>query len=219
MSAIQAAQVLDFSQYIAERTRNFTGRDWVFQAINNWLSKQDASRYFLLTGDPGSGKSAIAARLSQFSMGDIPPPDGFSVLALNSLSAFHFCSSRSGRWIDPSVLAESLAMQLASTYPDFAKALAEKSGDRQIRIEIDQLAIDVSGTMVGVTIESLDVSRVSAEDGFNRVVREPLQVLCKARPGERITLLVDALAMVNLVSTSLSVLAEVITVLGRVIPK
>jgi hypothetical protein len=185
--------VLDFSGYIEEKTQNFTGRTWVFQAINDWLSKQQASRYFLLTGGPGSGKSAIAARLCQFSLGEIPPLDGFPVLSLKSLSAFHLCSARSGRWLDPSVFAESLAMQLASRYPEFAKALAEKSGDRQIRIEVDQRAVDVSGTMEGVVIKSLDVSGVSAEDAFNRVVREPLHAFCKAEPKKRIVILVDAL--------------------------
>lgn len=185
--------VIDFSSYMVERTEHFTGRTWVFQAINDWLSKQLASRYFLLTGDPGSGKSAIAARLCQFSLSEISPLDGFPALAPKSLSAFHFCSARSGRWIDPSVFAESLAMQLASRYPEFAEALTEKSGDRQIRIEVDQNAVDVSGTMVGVVIKSLDVSKVSAEDAFNRVVREPLLALCTAKPKERIVILVDAL--------------------------
>jgi hypothetical protein len=154
--------VIDFSSHIADRAKDFTGRIWVLEAIHDWMSKKDASRYFLLTGDPGSGKSAVAARLCQFSLGETPPPDGFPALVLKSLSAFHFCSARSGRWIDPSIFAESLAIQLSSRYPEFAQVLAEKSGDRKIRIVVEQNAANVSGTMVGVVIKSLDVSGVSA---------------------------------------------------------
>jgi ABC-type glutathione transport system ATPase component len=58
--------VADLTSYMAERTRNFTGREWVFKAIKNWLADIDGSRYFLLTGEPGSGKTAIAARLSSY---------------------------------------------------------------------------------------------------------------------------------------------------------
>ena len=29
---------IDFSNYIADRTLNFTGREWVFETIQNWLA-------------------------------------------------------------------------------------------------------------------------------------------------------------------------------------
>lgn len=57
--------MIDFSNYIAERTQAVTGRRWVFEAINAWPD-DDTSRDFLLTGGPGSGKSAIAGRLAPF---------------------------------------------------------------------------------------------------------------------------------------------------------
>jgi hypothetical protein len=41
MSANQAAQVPDFSYYIADRTKNFTGRDWVFAKMNGLLWADD----------------------------------------------------------------------------------------------------------------------------------------------------------------------------------
>jgi ATP-dependent Clp protease ATP-binding subunit ClpA len=52
---------------MSDRPPNFTGRDWVLQKIYDWLSNPNASRYFLLTGKPGSGKTAIAERHTQFS--------------------------------------------------------------------------------------------------------------------------------------------------------
>lgn len=61
---------LDFSAYIADRTRDFTGREWVFAEIDQWLAAPDAPRHFIIAGEPGIGKTAIAARLTQ--MPDMP---------------------------------------------------------------------------------------------------------------------------------------------------
>jgi len=73
----------------------------------------------------------------QFSLGEIISQMVSPHLAPSTpLALFHFCSARDSRWMDPFVFAESLAMQLASRYPEFARALAEKSSDRQIRIEV-----------------------------------------------------------------------------------
>src|SRR5690242_9368113 len=129
---------IDFTNYIAERTTNFVGREWVFQAINDWLADPDGSRFFLLTGEPGSGKTALASRLAQFSRGEVTAPAGLKYLVPHFLSALHFCSARDSYWINPHTFAEFLAMQLAASYPTLAKILAEMYGDRQVKIEVDQ---------------------------------------------------------------------------------
>ncbi len=183
--------VIDFTSYIAERTINFTGREWVFQAINNWLADPNGSRFFLLIGEPGSGKTAISARLSQFTEGSVSPPAGLAYLHSNFLSAFHFCSARDSRWINPRVFAESLALQLAERYPVYAKALAEKSGERSIRIEVQQRIEQGQG--VGVLINKLDVSGATPEESFDRVVREPLEALVAEELDGQVIILVDAL--------------------------
>ena len=61
--------ILDFSAYVADRTLDFTGREWVLARIEAWLADLDGSCAFLLVGGPGTGKSAILARLAQFSLG------------------------------------------------------------------------------------------------------------------------------------------------------
>ena len=54
-------RIFDFDNYISGHSGNFTGRTWAIQDINDWLAKPDASRYFLLTDLPCSGKSTIAS--------------------------------------------------------------------------------------------------------------------------------------------------------------
>jgi Cdc6-like AAA superfamily ATPase len=65
MALLNFKSEINFTEYVNERTPNFTGRAWVFQKIYDWLSNPNASRYFLLTGKPGSGKTAIATHLIQ----------------------------------------------------------------------------------------------------------------------------------------------------------
>jgi len=51
----------EFQQIISEKSANFVGREFVFSAINNFLSRQNRG-YFTIVGAPGSGKSAILAK-------------------------------------------------------------------------------------------------------------------------------------------------------------
>jgi hypothetical protein len=183
--------VIDFTNYIKERTTNFIGREWVFQAINDWLANPYRSRYFLLTREPGSWKKAIASRLSQFGQGSFPSLEDLTRLAPHFVSAMHFCSARDSRWINPHVFAESLAMQLAECYPAYSKALAEKSRDLQVCIEVQQRV--EQGQAIGVIINQLDVSGIVPEDAYNRVVREPLEELFRDGFNRQVIILIDAL--------------------------
>jgi len=48
------------SAIVAEKTRDFVGRDYVFEAVERFLA-ESANGYFTIEGDPGIGKSAILA--------------------------------------------------------------------------------------------------------------------------------------------------------------
>ena len=184
-----------FADYISARTQDFTGRDWVFDAINVWLADKNGARVFLLTGEPGCGKSAIASRLVQVAQGTADMSARCASLQPDFLSAFHFCSARAQTWINSHTFTRSLALQLADRYPVYAEALADLSGDEQIHIQVRQTTQQIrdQGKQIGVYIENLDVSRLSAEDAFVRTVREPLAVLAAQQPDARIVILVDAL--------------------------
>jgi hypothetical protein len=54
----------EFSALIAERTRRFVGREYVFAAIDEALADDEfQSGYVVLRGEPGIGKTAIMSRL------------------------------------------------------------------------------------------------------------------------------------------------------------
>jgi hypothetical protein len=64
-SAVAASMGLDPDRYrlgtlLADKTSGFVGRDYVFQAIDEFLRNQ-VNGYFVIEGDPGLGKSAILA--------------------------------------------------------------------------------------------------------------------------------------------------------------
>jgi DNA replication protein DnaC len=82
--------------YISERTRDFTGREWVLEKIDAWLNNPEGPRFFILTGEPGAGKSALAARL----------------VKEGKPQAYHFSIARQADTIDPLNFARSLSHQL-----------------------------------------------------------------------------------------------------------
>lgn len=184
-----------------EQPQLFTGRHWVFERIQNWMLAPNPQRYFLLKGDPGSGKSAIARRLTQSAQGLLPPPkdsQGAELAGLTSgcLSAEHFCSARDSSSFDPRNFAHSLAGQLAGRYTQYALAL-KNVGD--IRIDIQGHA-SVSGDAIGATTAgviiqtlNLNLAGLKPQEAFNRTVRDPLTSLYQQGFATPITILVDAL--------------------------
>ncbi|OUL33527.1 ATP-binding protein [Nostoc sp. T09] len=50
-----------FEQIITEKSHNFVGREFVFTAIHEFIHRYRQG-YFTITGEPGSGKSAILAK-------------------------------------------------------------------------------------------------------------------------------------------------------------
>jgi hypothetical protein len=53
---------ISFVSLIADKTENFVGREFVFNAIDDFM-RANRSGYFLIEGEPGIGKTAILAEL------------------------------------------------------------------------------------------------------------------------------------------------------------
>jgi hypothetical protein len=165
--------VLDFSDYITDRTRDFIGREWVFDKIDAWLIDPNAPRFFIITGEPGIGKTAIAAQLTQ----------------IRDLNAHHFCIARRADTIDPLEFARSTSQQL-TRIDGFAQGILQDSG---VHVNAQQKIHEVHGQAINVQIEHLSVSAPSATIAFNRVVLDPLRRLYAGDFDRPLLLLVDAL--------------------------
>ncbi|MCX5800583.1 MAG: TIR domain-containing protein [Candidatus Eisenbacteria bacterium] len=99
---------LDFGPEIAQYGFGFVGRDWLRQRISHWL--HDASdRVFVVVGEPGAGKSAIAAWLCQ--------TRPVHVIGI------HFCTTRNRRTLNPYELVTSLVAQFYSELQGYDSAV------------------------------------------------------------------------------------------------
>jgi tetratricopeptide (TPR) repeat protein len=164
---------LDFSAFINDRTRYFTGREWVFAEIDRWLADSDGPSFFIITGEPGIGKSAIAARLTQ----------------VRDLAAYHFCIACDAETIDPALFAQSLSGQLCRI-DGFARGILK---DSNIDLKTTQNVQANYGQVIGAKIENLVLNAPSGAVAFTHAVLQPLKALCADGYGGQVVLLVDAL--------------------------
>jgi len=167
---------------------DFVGREWVFRQLHTWL--ETGGRFFHLVGEPGSGKSALSHHLVHMSAFPEINTGAFPRLRPEFLDAAHFCSARDRRLVNPLVFAESIGSQLAAQSPVYMTAMLKASG---LTINVEQHINVAHDQTIGVIIKELNARSASAEDTFNRLVREPLEALCQAEPAREIVILVDAL--------------------------
>jgi hypothetical protein len=183
------------SSLLTDRTRHFTGREWVFKAVGAWISDDRGARVFLLTGGPGTGKTAVAARLAQMTLGDVPP--GHPSLGRNAFAYCHFCQAGVESTLSPVTFVQSLSQALANRYPAFRDALLT-AGSRQIAISVTQTfgTVQPGANVTGVQFDqvNIEIRGGDARPLFDEAVRRPLLAMSSTLPpSERIPILVDSL--------------------------
>lgn len=165
--------VLDFAEYVAKCVKAFTGREWVFAEIDRWLADPEGPTFFLITGEPGVGKSAMAARLTQ----------------VRKLAAYHFCIARDVKTIDPVLFTRSIAFQLCQI-DAFAQEVLKES---KVDLNIVQNVQENYGQVIGSRIETLVINAPSGMAAFTHAVLQPLGALYAEGFEGQLVLLVDAL--------------------------
>jgi len=184
---------LQLPDIIAQYIPSFSGRGWLLGTILDWLDNT-SERMFLLTGDPGTGKSMIAAWLA----GAGPEPENLKDKAQlgqirEHVAAAHFCQVNAGN-TSPKSVATKLAEQLTATVPGFSDCILSTMAN-QIQIDLEQNinAVESGGSVTGVYIANLNLSGMDDEASFNRVLREPLEQLRSASVKRQILLIIDGL--------------------------
>jgi WD40 repeat protein len=180
---------MDLSQsdweYVDERAGAFVGREWVFAQVRSFLSGPPGT--FLLRGDPGTGKTAVAARLAQASCGRLDTADSPPPVGERAISAGVFC--RAGK-ATVAELAQRLSGQLAASVDGFAGALRATAEPgitiRDVRVDV-RGDVHPGGTVAGVVLPGQD-----GKQAFSAGVAVPLRQLRERGAAQPIVLLVDA---------------------------
>lgn len=165
--------------YLSVCTGNFAGREWVFEAIDDWLTRK-TSRFFMIIGQPGSGKTTLCARLIEFNDPEsaVVAPSTTHNLQPGFLSGYHFCRMQDYHLINPYSFSQELAGQLRR-HPAFGEVYQEKlrayNGNRPLAEIVQRIGSVAAGAQVtGLSVGSLYLSGLSPEDAFDRLVHAPL---------------------------------------------
>jgi energy-coupling factor transporter ATP-binding protein EcfA2 len=182
---------LSIPEEIARRAQSFTGRLWVVDEVIDWLDRR-SERFLLITGEPGSGKTALAAWLA----GAGPRPEEATARQKlervdKAWTAAHFCVAEDQRGtLHPGRFAQSLASQLSGRFDHYGVAVIQRVAPS---IDIHQEVRENWGNVIGAQIGTLIINNDNVDDIYNAAVREPLEELLKLQPGLDVLILVDAL--------------------------
>lgn len=182
---------------IARNIGLFVGREWLLPHLLEWFERSD-ERIFLLTGEPGSGKSMVSAWLAGYGpTGEDPETKAHLERLRSRVQAAHFCVASSGL-SSSKVCATVLANQLTRRLEGFGSALASSLADRAQIVgtaHADAINADTGAVVAvtGVHIGRLDLGALGDEVSFDRILREPLKKLYSGHRTDPIILLIDGL--------------------------
>jgi len=164
-----ASKIIDYHKLVAKSTERFVGREWLRQYLIGFLETED-KRYFLLSGEPGLGKTAFLAHLVA--------REGY---------VHHFVSAGNLDWLSPVAFVHSVGAQLAQRFG--AWVLAEEEAPPGIDVDMDIGAIATGGTAIGVLIEQY--VGLPVEELARKLIVRPLKRLA-AREKKPVVLTIDA---------------------------
>lgn len=129
----------DFTAFLAERRRGFTGRTWLFDELQDRLSHTTGPA-ILLTGSPGVGKSAFIASLLH------EDPAG-------RVLAYHCCQATNPATLSPAVFVRSIAAMIAARNMTYAEMLEHP--DTLAALDEAKVAADPASAFESVVLNLL----------------------------------------------------------------
>lgn len=103
------AEPSDFASLLNEKRKDFTGRAWLFNKVEDWRAHGKGSA-LLITGGPGVGKSAFVAELIHHNLG-------------GHILAYHCCQADTPATLEPDRFVRSLAAMLSTRLEGYAQML------------------------------------------------------------------------------------------------
>jgi hypothetical protein len=172
-SSRSRAELIDFT---LERQRHvrFVGREDVLARLDEWLLGSGAAGWVVVTGGPGTGKSAVLAEwLARRE-------------AAGALVPHHFVRRQVATWDQPEVIAASLAAQIEAMFSELCDPEARPEGRLIELLGRVSKHLGAMGRLV-VLVDGLDETR--AESGDNplprflpHVMPSGIRLLCAMRP-------------------------------------
>jgi WD40 repeat protein len=161
-------RAIDFSHTIERLIEGFKGREWLFDQLDEWLHQENGEKFYLLTGEPGIGKSAIAAKLTQKWAHQNPEQA--------QLAAYHFCRAGDVETVKPGRVVRSLATQLVKTLPHYGKVLQDVIDPVYLRIQSTiNIGILSNSQVIGIYVDNL--KELDPKEEFRLLIQEPLSAL------------------------------------------
>ena len=119
-------QEFDFSSYLAYKSEGFVGRKWFFLELEHIFEESPSTAGVLITGEPGSGKSALMSQLicSPFS----------SLLIHENTIGYHLCEYSEKGKRDGARFVRNLVDQIAVKLPKYS---VHVKNNERLRVELD----------------------------------------------------------------------------------
>ena len=119
-------QQFDFFSHLIHKREGFVGREWFFLELENILETDRGTTGVLITGAPGSGKSALMSQLicSPYS----------SLLVHQNIIGYHLCEYSEKGKRDGTRFVHNLVDQIAARFPRYSEYIIK---NELIRRELD----------------------------------------------------------------------------------
>ena len=103
--------------------KRFVGRKWLTEEIEKWLNERNDSKFCVLYGDPGVGKSAFSAHYIHYN---------------SRVAAGIFCDYRNSFYNNPKIIIQTLAYLLACRIPTYREILSNILLDKEVISKLNE---------------------------------------------------------------------------------